>query len=414
MSIDKLEKKLEVVLIYIANKLDGNAKLIALRRAMVGLIPILLLGGTSIIIKDVFTILVKNGIFIENYLYGSELIKIILRGSIGLIGLYGGVLVAYFLSREYEIKSIECVLMTVFSILITSLRYSENGIINPNMLGERGLFTGIVIGMIVVEIYKRIRVIRLATKKSRIIPEFIKDSIETMGATFFIGIFFIIVRGIIGMKFQGAILPDIVLEIFTPLINLLDNIYIVAIIIFIRSLFWYFGIHSGVITPLIAPILVIYVSENIIAMNLGIHMPHFLSMGTFSGIINFTGTGVTIGLVIAMLLSKKAKYKKLGKKTLKLSLFGVNEPLLFGVPIVKNRIFAIPFLIGGTVLGILPIYLMKIGYISAPIFDVSYLPIFLEGFLVTLDYKIIFVQMLQILLSTIMYYPFFKILEKKS
>ncbi|MGL4850645.1 MAG: PTS transporter subunit EIIC [Clostridium sp.] len=414
MSIFKLEEGLEKILIYIANKLDGSSKLIALRRAMIGLIPILLLGGTSIIIKEGFTSFARNGIFIENYLYVSELISIIIRGSIGLIGLYGGVLVSYFLSREYEIKSIECVLMTVFSILITSLRYNESGVVDTNMLGEKGIFTGIIIGMIVVCIYNRIHIVRLATKKSKFVPEFIKDSIETMGGTFFIGIFFICIRGFIGAEFRGAILPDIILEIFTPIIGLLDNMYIVVAVIFIRSLFWYFGIHSGVITPLIAPILVIYVSENIIAMNLGINMPHFLSMGVFSGIINFTGTGVTIGLVISMLLSKKEKYRKLGKKTLKLSLFGVNEPLLFGVPIVKNKILAIPFLIGGTILGTLPIYLIKIGYIRAPIFDVAHLPIFLEGFLVSLDYRIILVQLVQILLSVLIYYPFFKMIEKRN
>lgn len=107
-----------------------------------------------------------------------------------------------------------------------------------------------------------------------------------------------------------------------------------------------------------------------------------------SAFANMSGTGVTIGIV---LLSKK-----LAPSSLKAAWFGVNENVIFGLPVTKNKKAFLPFVIGGTILGSFPFVLMALGYLNKPIFDAPYLGIFIEGFLVNFDYRSIIVNLIQI------------------
>lgn len=141
---------------------------------------------------------------------------------------------------------------------------------------------------------------------------------------------------------------------------------------------------------------------------------HFFTPGVESAFGNFTGTGVTFGLVFWCLLSKSKAQKQVGRVALIPALFGINEPILFGAPIVLNPIFFIPYVICGGIIGTIPHWMMSLGWVSCSTFTPPYVGVFLEGFLTNGDYMSIVANGIQLILSILIWYPFFKLFEKRE
>ena len=141
----------------------------------------------------------------------------------------------------------------------------------------------------------------------------------------------------------------------------MDNPWAVLALNFCICTVFFFGIHSSVFSPITRPIMVTFIAENIAAMQAGQPIPHFYTAGASSAFFGFTGAGITIGCVIACMLSKNKSFRKIGQVSLFPSLFGINEPILFGAPIILNPIMFIPFVFGGAIIGTLPMFLMHYG-----------------------------------------------------
>ena len=114
------------------------------------------------------------------------------------------------------------------------------------------------------------------------------------------------------------------------------------------------------------------------------------------------------------MLSKNASYKKIGRVSLFPALFGINEPVLFGAPIILNPIMFIPHVFGGAIIGTLPMFFMHWGWLAKPVFDPPYVGVFLEGFLTNGDWHSILANALQLVLAILLYWPFFKIMERQQ
>ncbi len=218
------------------------------------------------------------------------------------------------------------------------------------------------------------------------LPKFVEDSAKEV-------LLWIIV---IGLTYCLQYNPD--LSFVQPI---LASPFFFAIFVFLNCFLFYEGIHPAFLNTIIGPIEIFCLKENLIAFYQYEELPYFFTHGMMSGIANLSGTGITIGIVLLA-------YHHFPKGTLKSACFGVNEPVIFGLPIVKNKSCFIPFVIGGTLNGIWPVFLMAKGLLKYPIFDAPYLGIGLEGFLVTLDFRIILINIIQILISILIWYPFYK------
>ncbi|MGL4307588.1 MAG: PTS sugar transporter subunit IIC, partial [Cetobacterium sp.] len=279
---------------------------------------------------------------------------------------------------------------------------------------SKGLFTAIFIALVTVEIYKYFTDHKLVIKMPEGVPDFVSRSFELITPTAFIAIFFLGLRYLISSLSGGMLLPEIIMKVLAPAIGSMDNLFVVWFVIMLRLMFWFFGIHSAVLSPVLSPIFVQYLAENIAAKEAGLPLPHFVTGGVFSAFVNFTGSGVTMGLILAMLFGKTKRYKKVAQVSLIPGLFGINEPILFGGPVILNPILFIPFVFGSSLISLMPLALMKYGILAKPFFDPPYLPLFFEGFLTGFDWKAPFVQIIQLILSFLVYYPFFKVLEKEE
>lgn len=409
----KVEGFIQRTLVPVANKVDNNPYLTAVKKGMVVLTPVLLLGSIAAIFPSIPEFIQTDGVlnWFEQYGY---IFSIISKVSLGLVGLYAVLGISYFLSEQYNLYTIGSMLLSVIAYLIVAMDIDENGNIISSYLDSKGLFTAIFVAIISVKLYQFFTKHKLVIKMPEGVPDFVSSSFELITPTAAIGIVFIIIRMITDSLSGGILLPQVIMSALAPAIGGMDSLWVIYFILILRLTFWFFGIHSAVLSPIISPIAVQYLSENIAAKQAGEPLQHVITGGTLSAFANFTGSGVTIGLVIAMLISRSQRYRKVGAVALLPSLFGINEPVLFGVPIILNPVLLLPFIFGGAFVGLIPMICMKLGLLNYPFFDPPYVPVFMEGFLTGFDWRSIIIQLVQIALSFGLYLPFFKVLEKQE
>lgn len=410
----KFENIIKKILVPIAEKIDKQPHLTAVKKGMVVLTPVLLLGSMAYPLKSIQNIFPESQAVQDWFVNNGYLIDILIKFSLGFVGIYAVIAIAYFLSETYKIYTIGSVALSLFSFMIMTSNVNKDGSLDIRYFDSKGLFTAIFIALIAVQIYKFFSDHKLIIKMPEGVPDFVSRSFELITPTAFIALFFLSARLIVSSMSNGLLLPEIIMKLLAPAIGSMDNLFVVWFVIMLRLLFWFFGIHSAVLSPILSPIFVQYLAENIAAKEAGLPLPHFVSGGVFSAFVNFTGSGVTLGLIIAMLMSKSKRYKKVGQVSFIPALFGINEPILFGGPIILNPILFIPFVFGSSLISLFPLALMKYGILGKPFFDPPYLPLFCEGFLTAFDWKIPIAQVIQLILSFCLYYPFFKILEKEE
>lgn len=199
-------------------------------------------------------------------------------------------------------------------------------------------------------------------------------------------------------------------------ISSVDNVFAVTIILFITQLLWFFGLHGAAITSSIwMPIAATYMAENATLIAAGGDPKYVFTIGFYYGFLQVTGSGITLGLVYLMSRSKCKSFNSMGKVVILPSLFGINEPVIFGTPIVMNPYMFVPFVFGPVLVGALNFMALKVGLVGLPIAEPpGFLPPGVAAFLMTLDWKAIVLVFASIILMTLIYYPFFKIMEKEE
>lgn len=179
---------------------------------------------------------------------------------------------------------------------------------------------------------------------------------------------------------------------------------------------WFFGLHGPSITSAVwAPFAIAYATQNISAYNAGQPIEHIFTFGLFYGFLCVSGSGLTLGLNILMMRSKAKSLNSVGKVSIIPGLFGINEPLIFGTPIILNPFMFIPFVFGPLISTIIVYFTMNFGMIAKPIANPpGFLPPGVSAFLMTLDWKAVVVVLVILVIQTIFYYPFFKMMEKEE
>lgn len=408
-----LENFLNKYLGPIAEWMDKNAYLSAIKKAMVAMTPLLIIGSFCLI-PDAL----PNYIGVDNPVSvwiqeNSSLITMPNTVGMGMMALYVTAIIAYHLSQHYKLDVPGTVSMALIAFLLMAVDFDENGGFVTTFLGAKGLFVAMVSSILAVEIYRWCKKRNFTIKMPESVPDFVSSSFAMIPLSIITVGFFLIVR-ILCVNVLGIMPPLIFTNLLAPLVGSMDNPLAVTFLQMLRCLLFFFGIHPSVLSPITSPISTQFLAENIAAVQAGGVATHFFTPGPESAFGNFTGTGVTFGLVFWCMFSKSTAQKKIGRLALVPALFGINEPILFGAPIVLNPIFFIPYVIFGGILGTIPYWMMYFGILDCSIFTPPYVGVFLEGFLTNLDYMSIVANAIQMVLSILIWFPFFKIYEKSE
>lgn len=408
-----LENFLNKYLGPIAEWMDKNAYLSAIKKAMVAMTPLLIIGSFCLI-PDALPNYIGTDNPISVWIQAnSSLITMPNTVGMGMMALYVTVIIAYHLSQHYKLDVPGTVSMALIAFLLMAVDFDENGGLVTTFLGAKGLFVAMVSSILAVEIYRWCKKRNFTIKMPESVPDFVSSSFAMIPLSVITVGFFLVVR-ILCVNVLGIMPPLIFTNLLAPLVGSMDNPLAVTFLQMLRCLLFFFGIHPSVLSPITSPISTQFLAENIAAVQAGGVATHFFTPGPESAFGNFTGTGVTFGLVFWCMFSKSSAQKKIGRLALVPALFGINEPILFGAPIVLNPIFFIPYVIFGGILGTIPYWMMYFGILDCSIFTPPYVGVFLEGFLTNLDYMSIVANAIQMVLSILVWFPFFKIYEKSE
>ncbi|WP_317310632.1 PTS transporter subunit EIIC [Clostridium thermobutyricum] len=408
----KFEALMNKYMMPLAHKVDKQKHLSSIKAAMVAMTPFTILGSFFAIIPALPNMIGENNVVSKFILDNAELLDLPVTLSIGFMSIYVVMCISYNLGNHYKLYIPGCISLATFGFLFVATEMVDGNLSLKNF-GSKGLFCAMLVGLVTVELYRFCKEKNLTIRMPEGVPDFVSKSFELIPTTIIVAGTFIIIRWL-SLQIFDTLPPQILTTFLEPLVGSMDNPWSVLALNFCICVIFFFGIHSSVFGPITRPIMATFIAENIQAMQAGQELPHFYTAGTSSAFFGFTGCGITIGCVVACLLSKSSRYKKIGKISLFPSLFGINEPILFGAPIILNPIMFIPFVFGGAIIGTLPMFMMHWGLLDKPFFDPPYVGVFLEAFLTNGDWRILIANGLQLVLAIALYWPFFKIMEKQE
>lgn len=278
-----------------------------------------------------------------------------------------------------------------------------------NTIDAGGLFVGMILTIITVEAFNYLSTIeQLKIKMPPSVPGAITKSFSTMipiaiilFTTSLAGRFFYMGTGLYINEFVYSILQAPVELFFQTTIG-------IVFVTILMQLFWLVGIHGGLVTsPVRNPILIAGLAANIAAYNAG-QIP--TSAVTFSSWFVFFvpgGAGLTLSLIIAIFIaSKREDHRAIAKIGFLPGIFGISEPIVFGLPLVLNPLFAIPFVLGSGIATAIYMLAVNIGFVIPAIVDVPFgVPIILSAF-IGFGLNGVILQIIILTVGVLLYLPF--------
>ena len=300
---------------------------------------------------------------------------------------------------------------------ITADSFTYSGILN-NYTAATGLFTGLIVAIVGMELYNMFRKNdALKIKMPEQVPPGVARAFEVLIPTCLTAI----VVGAVGLVCQlatGAELNALIYNVIQkPLQNIIgNNLVAVCIMYVIIMLFWCVGIHgnnmvAAVKEPIFRPLLY----ANTAAYTAHHEIPYVMNLTMIQMFAEFGGSGVTIGLVIAILIfSKREDNRTIAGISIVPGLFNINETMTFGIPLVLNPILDIPFILAPVVTVIIGYILVSSGFCPKIVLEVPWtMPPVLFGFVATGGKPMGAVaQLIVLAVSVLVYIPFLIAYEK--
>ena len=330
------------------NKISNNPYLRAIRDGFISLIPVILFSSIFLLIA-----------FVPNafgYFLPDNIVTVLMKAyslSMGILAILMSSTIARSLTDNFNLKmqktrqinTVSVMIAAIISFLLLSTDLKD-GAISLDYLGTKGLLTSFIIGFTIPNIYKfcvgRNITIKLPKEVPGNISQTFADIIPISLSVLFFWVFDILVRKFIGVGFS-----EFILELFRPLFSAADGYIGLAVIFGAMAFFWFVGIHGpSIVEPAVAAIYLTNVEVNFQMFSKGEHATKVLSQGSQYFVATLGGTGATLVIIFMMaFIAKSKQLKAVGKASLIPGLFGVNEPILFGAPLVLNPIFFIPFIL---------------------------------------------------------------------
>ncbi|GGE81033.1 PTS sugar transporter subunit IIC [Priestia taiwanensis] len=420
--MNKFMKLLEKYLMPVAHKMGSQRHMLAIRNGIISTLPLTIVGSFFVI----FLNMPIDGYneWIAPY---RAIIDIPFRFTFGILALYAAYGVGSCLAQSYGIDQLSAGFLSTLAFLITcvvpvQVTESVDGVINAgryisiSQLSSASLFGAIVTSLITVEIYRFMLEKKITIKMPDGVPPAVSNSFIALFPTMVVVLLFIGIR--YGLKFD---INSFITTLVSPLKSLLVGNTLLGglLTVFLIVFFWSLGIHGpAILGPIIRPMWDSAIAENMeVFAETGdaTNLPYLFTEQFLQWFVWIGGAGSTLALAVLFLFSKVKHLKAIGKLSFIPGIFNINEPIIFGAPIVMNPFLMIPFIVTplvtttvayfATVSGMIPMIMAKLPFtVLAPIAAViSTNWTIMAGVIVVINFAI----------SLAIYYPFVKMYEKE-
>lgn len=417
--------KLEKVLMPIADRLGKNKILVAIRDGFLVSTPLIIVGSIFLLIAN-FPITGWSEFWARFFGEGWEsYLGNVARATFDIVSILTVIGIGYAYAREIDSDRIQGAIVSLVSFVIlmpTTIPYvGEEGptvmrAISFSYIGTNGIFLAMIISILSVQIFNWAYKKGWTIKLPKSVPPAVFDSFAALiPSAIVMFIFFLMRIGFELTPYESA--HNFIYTVLqAPLMGVGNSLGAQIVYVVSCSVFWFFGINGpAVANTVFSPIFRTLSMENLAAFEAGLPLPHIYTGQFVDMFQTFGGGGSTLSLVILMVLvGKSQRIKQLGRLSLVPGIFGINEPIIFGLPIVLNPIMIIPFIgvpLMNTVLSAIAFetgFLPYTNGVSLPWTT----PLGFSGYLSTGSWRAAIFQVVLVILGCLVYYPFIKILDK--
>ena len=402
---------LEKNFVPVAARIGSQRHLVAIRDGFISIMPLTILGSFAVLINNLPIKYYQNALdSIWDHGTWTQWGGNMWNASFGIISLLLAFTVAYHLAKSYDKDGLSAGAIGLASY-ITFGTFGEGGL-SGLTTGTGGIFVALILALISSEIFSRLSGnSKLLIKMPDSVPPAVSKSFAALlPAMITVGLIALI-RTIISTGFE---IPDIIGSFYTaiqePFMGLTNTWVAALILAFIPAFLWTLGVHgANIIDPFMQTINADAIAKNVEAITNGDVAPYIINKPFFDAFVNMGGSGTTIALVIAIFIiaRKNKQYNTVGKLSAGPGLFNINEPLLFGLPIVLNPLLVIPFILTPMVNVSIAYFATKVGLVPAATIVAPWVtPPVLNGFLVTQSWTGAVLSLVLIVLSVCIYLPF--------
>ena len=421
-------KFMDKYIIPVAGKLGAQRHLVAVRDGFVAMIPITMIGALATLVNNLPIPAYQN--FMKNT-FGETWTTLggdLWWGSIATMALFFVVGVAYNLAKSYDEDGLQAglIALSIFFVMSPQVanivteagdKVSGWGFVPSGYISNSALFTAIVIGLLATEIFVKLSRIKKINIK---MPDGVPPAVARSFAKLIPGMLTIAIFGAIGLLIKslsgGLFLNDLLnTYLAAPLKGAADSLGSTMLITFFIHALWTIGLHgANIAMPITETLLMDLGAENAALAQAGATEGFHTLAGAFlDAFVYLGGSGMILGLIIALIIAGRRR-KDMIALGLAPSVFNISEPVIFGLPIVLNPIYMIPFILAPVVCSavaylaidmglVMPVIAAKIPWVTPPI---------LGGFLATGHWTGAALAAVNLLISIVIYIPFVIAAEK--
>lgn len=426
MEKNKAANWVEKHILPLANKISKQRHLSSIQSAFLSAMPMMMIGSFALILAEPpvnYETLAKSNLFYSFFKawasfagVASTPLYFLFNVTLGCLSIYVALGIAYFLSKKYKMEPFIPMIIVFATYLLLNSGEIEGGF-SKSYFDGTGLFAAIIVSIVTCELNRFMHERHFGRiKMPDSVPEALANSFESLvpaaiitAAAMLLSYFF---NTVLGTNF-----PALVLLLVKPLIKFVDNVFGVTFISLLQQILWWFGIHDSAIGAIISPIRDANFAANAAAYAAGTpiaNLPYVFTSPYWWVFVTIGGSGATFALAALLLKSKSKQLKTVGKLAIIPAFFNINEPILFGLPIILNPLLLIPFLSAQTLNAIITYLCMAGGIINKAVVEPGwnlFAPI--GALIATLDFKAVILILVLIVLDGLIYFPFLKVYDRK-
>ncbi|MGL5415924.1 MAG: PTS cellobiose transporter subunit IIC [Clostridium sp.] len=425
--MNAIMKKLENILMPMAEVIGRNKYLIAIRDGFLISTPLLIIGSLFLLVAN-FPIPGWNE-WVAKFLGEGWSAKLTtpVAATFDIMAILAIVGIAYSLARQLDIDAIQAsatALVAFFIVTPYKINFIPKGEetsyivkgIPLDWVGSKGLFLGMIVALTSVVLFAKIIKKGWVIKLPAGVPPTVAKSFEALIPAGIVIVVFFLINYIFAYTAYETVHNFVFKLLQVPLLKLGNTLPAMIIAYLFLHGFWFFGINgSSVVGAVFNPVLKALSVENLEAFQAGQPIPNIIT-GQFQDMFaTFGGAGSTLSLLIAIIfVCKSQRVTKMGKLSLLPGIFGINEPIIFGLPIMLNPIMLVPFIVIPTINIIISYFAMLSGLV--PFTNGVQIPWttppIISGFLVS-GWQGSVLQILLMALGVFLYIPFIKAIDNQ-
>lgn len=413
--------KLESIFIPLAEKIGKNKYLTSIRDGFLLTTPLLIIGSFFLLIAN-FPIVgwaeFWARFFGENW---TAYMAKPTNATFDIMAILAVIGIAYSFARELKVDKLSGAAVALVSWFILMPYKVSDGTttlsgIPLDWIGSKGIFIGIITTFVSIHIYALVIKKGWIIKMPKGVPPAVSQSFAALLPSAVVLTIFFLINSLLALTPYNNAFEFIFRFLQQPLLVLGNTLGAVIVAMGFQHFFWFFGINGGsIVGSIMQPILTPLSIENLAAYQAGTTIPNVINQQFYDLFTTFGGAGSTLSMLIAMIiLCKSKRIKNLSKISVVPALFGINEPVVFGLPIVLNPTILIPFLLTPLVNIVISYFSMVSGLVpfTSGISIPWTTPVIVSGFLTT-GWRGAVLQLILVIIGVFIYMPFVKMMDKQ-